>query len=95
MARVRQHPDFGDAAAVAASVAQWDRHMGILEAQRQQGGPFVLGEVFTLADIVLGLSVQRWFASPIERSELPAVAADHRRLGGRAGFRAHGDNGMP
>jgi glutathione S-transferase len=95
MARVRRHPAFGDAAAVEASIAQWNRHMAILEGQLQRGGPYVLGEDFTLADVVLGLSVQRWFASPIARDALPAVAAYYRRLGERAGFRAHGDNGMP
>lgn len=95
MAKVRHSAAHADPAAIAASEAAWNRHMRILDAQLAQAGPYVLGETFTLADIVLGLSTQRWYASPIERIELPAVAAYHARLGERAGFRRHGCNGLP
>lgn len=64
MASVRGSAAHTDAQAIAASVEQWNRHMAILDAQLQRGGPFVLGARFTLADIVLGLSTQRWVASP-------------------------------
>ncbi|MFC7520498.1 hypothetical protein ACFQS6_10615 [Xanthomonas populi] len=40
--------------------------MTLLDTQLQRRGPFVLGATFSLADIVLGSSTQRWFASPIE-----------------------------
>ena len=42
------------------------------------GGPFVCGAAFTLADVVLGLSTNRWRLTPIERPVLPAVEAETR-----------------
>lgn len=95
MALVRQHHQFAEPGAIEAGVAQWNRHMAILESQLQRSGGFAVGPCFTLADIVLGLSTHRWYATPMQRPELPAVAAYYRRLGERPGFRAHGDNGMP
>lgn len=95
MARVRASAAHADPQAIAASVAQWNRHMAMLEAQLQRGGPYVLGADFTLADIVLGLSTQRWQASPIERATLPAVDAYYARLSERPGFLRHGRNGLP
>lgn len=95
MALVRQHHQYADPAAIEAGVAQWNRHMAILESQLQRSGGYAAGPAFTLADIVLGLSTHRWYATPMPRPELPAVAAYYRRLGERPGFRAHGDNGMP
>ncbi len=95
MSLVRQHPGFADPAAVQASVADWNRHMQMLEEQLQRGGPHVLGETFTLADIVLGLATQRWLMTPMDRPELPAVRDWFARLQLRDGFRLHGCNGLP
>lgn len=95
MARVRQSPEHTEPAAIAASIAQWNRLMALLDAQLGAGGPYLLGEQFTLADIVLGLATQRWLASPIERPALAAVSAYHVHLQQRAGFRQHGANGLP
>lgn len=95
MALVRRHHQYDDPAAIEAGVAQWNRHMAILESQLQRSGGFAVGPTFTLADIVLGLSTHRWYATPMQRPALPAVADYYRRLGERPGFRAHGDNGMP
>jgi len=39
--------------------------------------------------------VQRWFMTPMQRPELPAVAAYYQRLGQRPGFCEHGCNGLP
>jgi glutathione S-transferase len=47
----------------------------LLEHRLSAAGPFVCGTEFTVADIVLGVSVNRWFQSPIERLELPRVRA--------------------
>ena len=49
----------------------------------------------TLADVVLGLSVNRWFMTPMDRPVLPAVSAYYDRLAQREGYRAHGRNGTP
>ena len=92
---VRKSPAHQDAAAVAASAATWNRHVAILDEQLGRSGAFVAGPDFTLADIVIGLSVNRWFLTPIERPELPRVLAYYDRLAERAPFRLHGCNGMP
>jgi glutathione S-transferase len=95
MALVRRSAEHADPAAIAASVQQWNRHMTILDGQLVKTGAFVTGPVFTLADVVLGLSVNRWLMTPLQRPELPAVAAYHARLRERPGFLAHGANGTP
>jgi len=93
MALVRGQPATPEA--VAASVASWNRHMAMLDAQLAKTGAFVTGAGFTLADIVLGLSAQRWKNAPIERAELPAVEAWLQRLSTRPGFADYVGNGMP
>jgi glutathione S-transferase len=95
MALVRQSPAHTDAAAIKASASQWNRHMAMLEAQLQRTEAYATGPAFTLADVVLGLSVNRWFMTPIERISLPAVAAYQERLSERPGYRLHGRNGTP
>src|SRR5512143_2784286 len=92
MGLVRQSPAHADRAAIAAGVAGWKRHMTILDAQLSRTGAHVTGDAFTLADIVLGLSTNRWFMTPMDRPRLPAVEAYHERLGERPGYRAHGRN---
>ena len=92
---VRHSPAHQDAQAIAASAAAWNRHMAILERQLEQAGDYATGSAFTLADIGLGLSVNRWVMTPIEHAELPRVRAYYDRLATRAGFVQHGRNGMP
>lgn len=95
MGLVRRSEAHQDQAALEASAAAWNRHMLILEQQLGRAGDFVTGGTFTLADIVLGLSVNRWFMTPIARPELPHVQAYYDRLATRPGFRRHGRNGTP
>ena len=95
MGLVRHSPAHQDAQAVAASAASWNRHMAILERQLEATSEYAAGATFTLADIVLGVSVNRWFMTPIERTELPAVKAYYDRLATRPGFLQHGRNGTP
>lgn len=95
MARVRNSPNHVDASAIAASEAQWNQCMEILDRQLERTGAFVTGERFSLADIMLGLSVNRWYLTPMQRPDLPAVAAYYERLGERPGYRAYGRNGEP
>ncbi len=95
MSLVRRSPDHVDRNAVAASVRSWNRHMTILGERLQATGSYVAGPRFTLADIVLGLSTNRWLMTPMDRPELPAVAAYYARLSQRPAFMAHGRNGVP
>jgi glutathione S-transferase len=93
MALVRGQPATPEA--IAAGVASWNRHMALLDGQLARTGAYVTGDEFTLADIVLGLSAQRWKNAPIERVELPAVNAWMQRLSMRPGFADYVGNGMP
>jgi glutathione S-transferase len=95
MARVRQSPAHTDPASIAAGIHSWNRHMTMLDGQLRRTGAFATGARFTLADIVLGLSTHRWFMTPMERPELPAVAAYYECLSQRPAFMAHGRNGVP
>jgi glutathione S-transferase len=60
----------------------------IVEGQLQ-GRRFLCGEHLTLADIALGCWVHRWFRLPIERPDLPALAAYYEALMTRPGFVRH------
>jgi glutathione S-transferase len=94
MALVRLSPSHGDADAVAHSTASWNRHMQILEDQLHKTGAFVTGDTFTLADVVLALSVNRWLMTPIARPDCPAIAAYLERIAqGRAGCALYCRNG--
>jgi glutathione S-transferase len=95
MALVRRGAAFSDPAQVQASIDDWNRQVGILDRHLDAAGDFVAGDSFTLADIVLGLSINRWLLTPMVRPDYPAVAAWYRRLGGRAGFAACCGNGVP
>jgi glutathione S-transferase len=95
MGIVRKSPQHADPAGIAASIEQWSRRMTMLEARLAHTGAYVASETFTLADIGIGLATHRWFATPIDRPALPAVAAYYERLSERAGFREHARNGAP
>ena len=61
-----------------------------------QGGPYVLGGAFTIADIPVGLVVNRWFSlAEIERPDYRALAAYYETLSERPAYRRHGRNGLP
>ncbi|QKW58819.1 glutathione S-transferase N-terminal domain-containing protein [Stenotrophomonas sp. NA06056] len=94
MARVRQHPDFADDARAEASLAHWNHLMTLLDAQLATTDGYVVGNTFTLADIVLGLSAQRWRSTPGNKPALPYVEAWFERLRPRPGFAEHVDNGV-
>jgi glutathione S-transferase len=91
---VRKNPAFHDAREIEASKKQWTRMVAILDGQLARTGGHVAGAAFTLADIPIGLSVNRWFMTPFERPSFPHVAAYYERLSGRPAFRKHGRNGI-
>ncbi len=96
MGLVRGSAAHQDPVQIAASVAAWHRHIGILAARLEATGAYVAGEAFTLADIPLGLSVHRWRAAPLpDRPVLPSIDAYLRRLGERPGFVRYGLDGGP
>jgi glutathione S-transferase len=64
--------------AVKAALHILDRHL----ADRA----YILGDLFTIADIPLGCAVYRWYALPVEHGDMPNLRAWHERLANRAGF---------
>jgi len=95
LALVRKTPGFSDEKSIESSIASWNRHMAMLDAQLQRTGAYAAGASFTLADIVLGLATHRWYSTPMARAELPAVQAYYERLSERPAFMQHGRNGVP
>lgn len=51
--------------------------------------PFVAGDHLTIGDIPVGCQVQRYLSFPIQRPDLPHLAAWHERLAERPGYRQH------
>lgn len=92
---VRKDAAYTEPSVIAASARNWNHKMEILERTLSSDGPFVAGYEFTLADIVIGLSVNRWFQTPIERPELPTVAAYFEQLKTRPSFRRGGYDAVP
>ncbi|MBX2806101.1 MAG: glutathione S-transferase N-terminal domain-containing protein [Hyphomicrobiales bacterium] len=83
---------------IRASLEQWPQTMLMIEQQLQGSGGHIAGPKFTLADIPIGLSVQRWFAielPELKRPDLPATRAYYERLSARSPYMTHGRNGMP
>jgi glutathione S-transferase len=94
MALVRKSPAHQDAQLIEASVQSWNKHIGILNAQLERTGAYAAGDTFTLADVVLGLSVNRWLMTPMARPNYGAINAYFARLNQRPAFKEHGDNGV-
>ncbi|HYE52850.1 MAG TPA: glutathione S-transferase [Azospirillaceae bacterium] len=90
MGLVRNSPDHADPALIARSVEEWTRNVGFVAGQLARTGAYVAGDAFTLADIVIGLSVGRWLRMPFDK-EVPAeISAYLARLEERPAFRRHG-----
>ncbi len=70
--------------------------MKLLDEALAANGPYVLGTEFSLADIPVGLVVNRWFSlKDVTRPAYPALTAYYELLTGRPAYRAHGRNGLP
>lgn len=92
---VRRDSAHLDPERIASGVKMWNKTMGVLERRLVETGAYITGEIFTLADVVLGLSVNRWRMTPMDRPDFPSIAAYHDRLLARPGFVMHGANGIP
>ena len=81
---------------VEASLMEWPKRMAIIGAQLKKTGAYITGPQFTLADICIGLTVNRWFATPTgEKPDFPAMSAYYDLLAERPAYRRHGRNGTP
>lgn len=87
---VRTSPAQRDINAVEAALRQSTEHFTLLDAHLKDKR-YINGEAFSIGDIPLGCTAQRWFRLGIERPELPSLAAWYRRLEERPAFKQHVD----
>jgi glutathione S-transferase len=90
---VVKNPAF--AGLVDGAIADWTVQMQVLDAHLAGNGPYVMGEAFTIADIPVGLVVNRWYSIDFAKPAFKAVAAYYDRLSERPPYREHGRNGTP
>ena len=90
-----KHADFLDPKQIERGVASWSKQMQRLDQQLATSGPYMAGAKFTIADIPVGLSVNRWFSVDFNKPKLDAVAAYYERLSQRPAYLQHGRNGTP
>ena len=85
---VRSTPESRDAAAIEAArrraLAAWT-----IVDDELKDRPYLAGGELTLAEIVLGTQIYRWFAFPIERPVLGNLHAWYDRMRERPGFKQH------
>ena len=86
----------GGQEAINVSLAEWPKKMAVIDDQLARRGPYITGDTFTLADVCIGLTVNRWFMTPTgTKPDFPAMSAYYDLLNERPGFQKHGRNGMP
>ncbi|MDS7930555.1 glutathione S-transferase [Acinetobacter sp. V102_4] len=95
MSLLRHSPDHQDPNLLQQGIDKWNRHMQILDQQLAKTQAYVAGSQFSLADIPIGLSVQRWKATPFDHPTLKHVDQYFELLNQRAGFLKWGNNGEP
>ncbi len=85
---VRAKPEERDAAAIEAArrraVVAWT-----IVDDAVASRPYLGGNDLSLAEIVLGTQIYRWFNFPIERPELKNLRAWYERFRNRPGFKQH------
>lgn len=86
--RVRTAAVDRDEAALVHALARFDGYLGHLEMQLG-GNPYVTGAGISLADIVIGHVLFRYFDIDIPRTKRPVIEAYYERLKARPAFREH------
>jgi glutathione S-transferase len=76
---VRMPEDKRDPNRIAELVATVTEHWEVLNG-RLDGRKYIMGERFTMADIVFGPHIYRWFTYPIPRPNLPHLRAWYERF---------------
>lgn len=72
--------------------------MNLLNQHLADHGPYVMGDRFTIADIPVGLVVNRWFSLThpgLKRPDYRALSDYYELMTERPAFRRHGRNGLP
>ena len=90
---VRSTPETRDPAAIEGARRRAAAAWTIIDDEVKDR-PYLAGDHLSLAEIVLGTQIYRWFAFPIERPELPNLRAWHDRMHQRPGFKKHIETGI-
>jgi glutathione S-transferase len=86
---VRTKPEARDPAAIEGARRRALSAWMIVDDEIRDRGPYLAGKELSLAEIVLGTQIYRWFAFPIERPSLDNLSAWYDRLRERPGFKTH------
>jgi glutathione S-transferase len=85
---IRSTPETRDAGAIEAArrraITAWEIVDDALADQ-----PYLGGQSLSLAEIVMGTHIYRWFNYPIERPQMPRLQAWYERCLERPGFKSH------
>ena len=90
---VRSTPETRDPAAIEGARRRAAAAWTIIDDEVKDR-PYLAGDHLSLAEIVLGTQIYRWFAFPIERPELPNLRAWHDRMHQRPGFKKYIKTGI-
>jgi glutathione S-transferase len=85
---IRTKPEARDPAAIDAARRRALTAWTIVDDELKNQ-PYLAGAELSLAEIVLGTQIYRWFAFPIERPPLDNLRAWYNRLRERPGFKTH------
>jgi glutathione S-transferase len=85
---IRSTPETRDPAAIEAArrraITAWEI---VDDALKDQS--YLAGQSLSLAEIVMGTHIYRWFNYPIERPDMPRLRAWYERCAERPGFKNH------
>jgi glutathione S-transferase len=90
---VRSTPETRDPAAIESARRRAAASWTIIDDEVKDQ-PYLAGDHLSLAEIVLGTLIYRWFAFPIERPELPNLRGWYDRMHQRPGFKKHIETGI-
>jgi glutathione S-transferase len=85
---VRTPADKRNLAQIAADAEKTAQQFQVLE-QCLAGRSYVAGENFTMGDIVVGVTVYRWYGLEVKRPRLANIEAYYARLQQRPAFKKH------
>jgi len=85
---VRTPADRQNPTATADSARRLRAHYAVVERQLADQ-PYLLGERLSMADIVIGATLYRYYEMPIERPGLAGIQRWYQRLMARPAYRSH------
>ena len=81
---IRTAPEKRDAGVIETARASGEKYLAVLDAHLATRD-FVAGSAFTMGDIPVGCSVDRWYKLPLARASHPHVERWYQALRGRKG----------